>query len=422
MIVSGVCLAGCSDKDNKIAGDEPAVPENPANPDNPNNPEPSPVTGVLSAEQAKEYLESAALDFMGKFSPSDQEAAVEAVRYAIDTYSDLNAPEDWGVDDNDSYWSPAHVGKAIRAVLRSGNAGAVARAYDDLYMFDDYTGVYEPGVSAWKRVADSDDIIFRFQGKTGQCELKAVADDSSWELDVDNGTARVPGKITVTFTENSNQIFSAVMVSQADQNRNTFSADITATVANLAATVKLTGTKSRLAEIQTLSVDGVKVLSSVAEINGNGMITALDNEGTDMDVFRYISGGKADIDALGRVQLHGEVANLSTLEDISQYYDTYDYGTALAAEQACRDACRRINAAVKCSMRFAGTEHVQGTVAAQPEIDEQYGSYTSWTVVPVVVFAYDGSSQAFDDYFSTGFSGVESRFESLLDSYRRLFR
>lgn len=422
VIASGVCFTSCSDKDDKTNPDEPEVPENPSNPDNPNKPEPSPVTGVLSAEQAKEYLESAALDFMGKFRPADQKGAVESVRYAIDTYSDLDAPADWDINDNDSYWSPARVCKAIRTVLSSGNAGVVARAFDDLYKFADYTGVYEPGRDAWERVGDSNDVIFRFQGKNGACELKATAEGNSWELEMDDASILVPGKLTVTFTEGSNRIFSAVMVTSGDMDRNKFSADITATVANLAATVKLTGSETKITEDQILSVDGVQVLSSTADINGTRMISAIDDEGLDFDVFNHVNGGKADIDVMGRVQLHGDAAGVSSLKGIKSSYDTYDYMTALAAENACRNACNTINSAIEGTLRFGGTDHVQATVTTQPELYEDNEYWTSWKIVGVAVFAADGSSQSFDEYFSTGFSGVESRFDSLLESYRRLFR
>ena len=51
------------------------------------------------------------------------------------------------------------------------------------------------------------------------------------------------------------------------------------------------------------------------------------------------------------------------------------------------------------------------------------GSESEWwdiEVVPVIAFP-DGTTYEFEEYFETGFDGVASVFENLVDSYYRLW-
>ena len=55
-------------------------------------PSPDPVEGILSAEDAKEYVEDTAIDFIGLFDARDQEAIVNLADFVAENYGDLDFP------------------------------------------------------------------------------------------------------------------------------------------------------------------------------------------------------------------------------------------------------------------------------------------------------------------------------------------
>ena len=113
-------------------------------------------------------MESVAKDVMGCFDPQDQASTITLCKYFVDTYGNLDEPEEWELDsdDNDYFSARKLMNGLFRSVVRR-DAGSLTRAVNYVYDFERFSGVYEPGQYCWVRTADSDDIVFKFRNAGG---------------------------------------------------------------------------------------------------------------------------------------------------------------------------------------------------------------------------------------------------------------
>ncbi len=138
------------------------------------NPLPRPVEGILSAEDAKEYVEDTAIDFIGLFDARDQEAIVNLADFVAENYGDLDFP-DLG-DSEDYALSPKNFTQALAAAVRTHTFSPLSRAsyrYD--IKFSDFARRIRTRPLRMGKISGSNDIIFRFRGPLQQLQAKKSA-------------------------------------------------------------------------------------------------------------------------------------------------------------------------------------------------------------------------------------------------------
>lgn len=393
-------------------------------------PSPNPVEGVLPAEDAKEYVEDTVIDFMGLFDARDQEAIVNLADFVAENYGDLDFP-DLG-DSEDFALSPKNFTQALAAAVRTHTFNPLSRAsyvYD--IKFSDFTGVYEPGRYAWEKTSNSNDIVFRFRGPSGNCELKVIASGNSTVIedydDEYDETIRVhiPRNVNITLTEGSTVHANIAVVNELNISGHSYFANVNGTVANLGVKVESRGSDSQLSESQALSVNGRTILTSTATIHGRNMLNPdyIDN----LDEEEYTSlftNGSASANIMGNIEVRAQVKSVANIAKVSEdtYFDEWDEYSQSEALNLCRRACETINSNIVADVYFGGNNSVQASVIFQPELDDDY-YYWYVEAVPVIKYAADGSTQSFDDALD-GFNlgKIERQWEALVNSYRRLFR
>lgn len=423
-------MTACGDDDPKDPGTDPL-------PDGPDQPV---VDGILSPEESKEYIEETALQFMDLFKTADQQALVDVADYVNNHYTDLEAPEEWTKLIGDDYvepypyYSPAAMAKAIKKAVKTGDYAAIARAAETIYRFSDFTGVFEPAGNQWKKTGDSSDIIFRFQGPKGQCELKAAAANGEWDYNYtddyypeDNFTVKVPKRLTVVFTEGATTHVSAVVDNNVNIKGQAISVKADVTAANIHAVADVNGTSSKISETQALAVNGTTYQTSEAALYGSKMLDpetlqAIDEE--EIDINSVFKNAEAKATLMNRVFISATAKNFGALADLDTYYDNWnDDGQQQTKEQAealCKQACKVINDNVKGELRYTGNDAVQATIEAYPYFyDDPY--WWEYEVSARVKFG-DGSSQTFDELLdNTDFTTVENKWKSLVRAYKNLF-
>ncbi|MDE6526672.1 MAG: hypothetical protein K2L75_05400 [Muribaculaceae bacterium] len=420
-VAASVCAFSACGGDDEEGGVTPPAPI----------PTPDPVTDVLSAEDAKEYVENTASDFLALFNANDQKAVANLADYVAENYGDLGLPDIFG-DEDDYALAPKNFTGSLAQAVRTHSFNPISRAayvYD--YSFSDFTGVYEPGRYNWEKTADSNDLIFRFRGPAGNCELKVSASGNSctiedYDEDYDE-TIRVtiPRNVKITLTEGSTMHADINVVNELNINGHSFYVNVDATLANLGVALEGRGSDSQITETQSLSINGTTYQTSTATLNGRGMLNPDTYEYLDEDdISAVLSNSSAAVNIMGNIEVRGQVKNVGAIVNAAENtcFDNWDGVSKDEALNLCRAACNTINNNIAGEVYFGGNSAVQATVIFQPSIDDE-GYYWYVDAVPVIKYAADGSTQSFEDALD-GFNlgKLERQWESVINSYRRLFR
>ncbi|MCM1068208.1 MAG: hypothetical protein NC418_11610 [Muribaculaceae bacterium] len=395
-------------------------------------PSPEPVTETLSPEDAKEYVEDSAIEFISLFNANDQRELADLSEYVANNYADLDIPSNWDADDRSL--APADFTRAMAKAYASRSASTVTRAAL-IYRLSDYAGVYEPGTRSWVKTADSKDVIFRFNGPKGACELKASPSQGEWDLDYedeyypeDNFTVKIPSRITITLTEGTQSYVEIVADTKADINARTAKVDINARLMNIQATIAASASNSEISESQTLSVNGTLYQTSTARLRGSKMLddsTIERLEDEDIELGDVIKSAEASINLMGRIQIRANASNFTRIAEAIETNDITDSWngdlTESEAEALCRRACRNLNSDISAKVFFGGTDIEQARLTFIPVYEgSPYGYYWYWEIGAALLYS-DGSTQTLEDFEDMNFGSVERQWRSVIKAYERLW-
>jgi len=452
ILICPLFFTACGDDDDELDPSGGGTVVNPNDPDIPGGDDnPSGSMELLSGPEAKQHLSSTANEFLSKFRTRDQQELMNLTGYFLDKYGDIDLPEQWNdvIDENSSYYSPARFMRALSRYAASGNGASLAAAvstYTYNFNFPAFTGVYEPGYYRWDKVADSSDIIFRFADRSGaRVELKVTASSSSSQVDFDYEDSwydywsdqrytdryynhlSLPHTISLSLTRGGDTLASGKIDSRVNINGHTFSADITATAANVSVSANVSGTDSQITTTATQAVNGAQLVNMTATLTGNKLCNkdairdAVENGMDNDDILSFFQNAKGSADIMGKVQLSldGRL-NRSVLDVIDDgcYWDCWDYSSRSEAESACRSAINTLNDAFKGEVRYNRSSTLQATLLFKPYFDSWYGDqYWEYGVDMVLKFAADNSEFGLGEYFERGFSSVSDLWETTIDSY-----
>lgn len=409
---------------------------------------------VMTPEESKDFLSQTAIDFIDKFNPSDQR---EVIKFAADftkMYGDLELPENFCIDEEETY-SPNAFVNALKRGVESYSPSMISRAaYEYTYNIDfaQFAGEYVPGRSAWIKQKDSNDVIlFAFSDSKGNdCELRIKASDGTSDVSVSytyeeegdywddedyvettNINLSIPRTINFTLKQGANVLASGYVKSKIDIKGHQISADVKVSVANLEATAVLNGTDSKIAETAKLNVSGQNVLTETAEINGNNLCNvdaikkSLEKEDASSDeLLKFFTGGVVNVDVLGAVQIYGSTKfNRDVLKAFEDSYCEwgYDYSES-QARQIVNSAVSALNKNVDVVVKYNKTSTTQASVLFASARDNWGGSsYGEYYVESLIQFP-DKTTYSFDEYFENGFHSVTDAWDYLIHNYERMWK
>lgn len=387
---------------------------------------------LLTPAESKQYLEAVATDFLKLFKPEDQREAIELANHFVNTYGDLEAPAEWELDETDEgYNMPRRIMTGLYRTVVRRDLTALSRAFDNVYDFKRFAGIYEPGNGIWRKTGNSNDIVFKFTDGSGSaCTVTATGTGSEWEITSDGNTIRTPENVVAKVVKGSTTIAQATVRSNYSEKNHTASTAINAVVANIEATSALNANDNRVTANAEVKVSGSVVLTSTAAIDGKNLCNfdyirnLLDNEDGD-GLNELLTKASAEVNLLSRLQAKGEISDIqSIVEAIDGCYDSYEYDSKEEGRKLCEADCRVLNSKIMSGIYYSSAT-MQAQVYFQPDLYEEteWGDYWEWIAMPVLRFPSDGSTYSFEDYFGNSrFASVENLWENLIDSYRNLWK
>lgn len=422
----GMCafsMTSCSDKDN----DGPGFGDGSFD-------EGEGTMEVYTPEESKIFLEKTATEALNLLNPEDQREVIELCAYFVDTYGDLDLPENFDIEE-DQYDSSIneYMSTSGKAIATADPSYITRAAVDYVYNidFDNFKGVYEPENYEWVKVGDSDDVIFKFQNAAGQqCELKANGSSKTYETSFEwddndyyyNETSqfnfKVPTIVTLTLTAGGKELVNTKVESNINFAAHNFNITVNAKVANITAVANTTATDSKVTEDATTTVGGKTFITTKAVANGSHLAdinfynkNVADADDIKVTLSQMLNNGEAQVSVIDKVYVDGSIVYSSLLFDaLGLYADT-----ATEAELYVK----LLKESISGKVRYNNTTTTQATVSWSYTVDTWY-DYTEYYIEPELLFP-DGTTYYFSNYFETGFSGVENLWNNLTKKYEAIW-
>lgn len=377
--------------------------------------------------EAKQYLQETGESFLQLFNPKDQEEFIDVVNYFCENFGDLDMDF-----DTDTEAPVTSMMKALRKGFQGGNYTSLSRAtYYYEYAFKDFTGIYEPGRYEWRKVADSNDIIFRWEDHGTKVEAKAVASGGSYDVDysiedydwydgyyTENYQLTIPKKVVLTLIKGNVALLTSTNNTDYSSKNHTISINTDTQLANLQIKATVSGTDSKVTSNAGLYVNNDCVLVADAIVNGKNLCNKNAYENADDDeIADFFTNGSATVNVLGRVQVKADCKNLRQIVEASDYDDYEDYNPQ--AKNDAANLAKVLNSNATASIYYSGSDVKQADIIWDVVREDDWG-YTYWYVEPLIKFCADDSKYSFEEYFGGNrFSNVVDELNDLIESYER---
>lgn len=434
----------CSDKDKEPGG----------NPDKPDMG--SGDMEQMTPTESKKFLSDAANDFLSKFKAGDQRSLIELCSYFSDRYGDLEMPESWDVEATETVTpvTPKDLLKGLEKAMASGNsstAGAVIISYVYSIDWEQFKGIYKPGINHWVKAGESNDIIFQFNDMdNAPCELKATASSKNSEgqitwaddyysyeyegIATEENTVnyKIPQEITVTLKQNNNTLVDSKVKSDIDVSGHKFNVNANTLAANIRTIVDLQGTDTKITQSSSLQVSGETLLTSTAAINGYRLCDfdyykeLADKGNTEDALVALLQNGNATVNVMNKVSIDATGSYSKDLyEALEGDFDSRNYnGSLIDTEKAVTKALNVLNNNLTALVRFNNTKTVQAKMlwsSTYEDYNGYYGDYRTYYIEPLIQFEQDKTTYSFEGYFERGFSSVEETWADLQESYEKVW-
>lgn len=425
-------ITSCKDKETSLDG--PADPEG--------------TMATMTPERSKKFLDETGQEFLQKFNADDQADLLKLIRYFIDTYGDLEMPENWEVEETETVRGPRYLLRGLEQAFGYGNstrAGATVTTY--LYNFDyeDFLGVYTPGNDSWEYAGASSNIVFKFKNEAGQdCEIIAQPTRSTqtgtieWtENDKDSSgnilsseetkvEYRAPKSVDLYVNQGNETLVQGKVDVALDMIAETFDFTVSVSAAKATVAFKFTGSHTQVQQASSLAYDGNLLVEELVQATGNhftdiSYIQEIDGRDAKEVCGEMLRDGKVSVSVLNKVRIDATASYSDALYDAIDFdYDSYTYTSKNEAEAACKRACNTLKNSVSAVMRYNNTQTVQAKLIFNTGFEEWSGGW-EYQVHPLLYFEEDGSTYEFEDYFEEGFANVQDRWEDLKDAYQTVW-
>ena len=373
---------------------------------------------TLSPDAEKSFLEETSRVFMSYFNANEFEDMSNAAKQI----SDLD-------DDDVNDWVDDIMEKTLTA---SGNSEYWPYNYEyyvALIKASNVKGTYEASYTSgkWVRTKTTGDATINYTDKNGAKWTLTVVPSDGIKGEVYGGkdrrysgyketrydfTFEVPGKVTALLTRQGQTQVSAELIVNSlnikDQGKNTWPTVMSSANGTFHATVLAYDINT---SFNYAPNSGNSVSATVKK--GNTTLVTVNAKGTNSinsskNEFENGKNITADIDVLGRVQLHATCSDAKTFSDASNRADEND-----DEEDVVKDCAKKMNSVFSAYITNNGGSKEQGTIKISTTSEKDY--YTYYYLTPTINFS-DGTYYDFDEYFS------EKYFQKVIDMYNQLIK
>ncbi len=424
-----LALSSCGDKEEN-SSDAPEQPSGQGD-----------VTEKLDNASAQKKLESYATEFINKFKPADQEAAIKALTDLSNLFDKLDSPDRWSKDDDKKvskkFFVAQYAANLANSLSKRDYSKSTEINEEFVFDFSDYSGIYEEGAEDWT-YTESNDIVFKFKTEDGTaCEFKAVRANSDIAEQFKDGdeTYKIsaPAGVTITLNYGGAEVIRTEANVKYDS-RKSLEANVSCTVANLKVTSVTKITNNEISDNQSVAIDGTTLLWTEVAAKGNHFTDVShfeekvaeseeeeeeEEEGDEEDFNPqdYVTSVNGKVNIMGNIQVSYDIK-------LDSYFDNFEaFNYDDESEQSVKEYCDAWNKTYNIKFFYSGTDVQQGTFKMQHKLLDSwsYGTgrtYEEWGIQPVIVFEADGTSFAFEDYFNEDkFADTNNQLETLWDKY-----
>lgn len=408
-------------------------------------------TTELTAQEQKVKLEGVATQFIQTFNSEDQKRAVELadeLAYKYEDYS-WDEVEEYGEDNYVVFRSMARSAKQI------AHGGAPQLVQPDIYGFPEINATFEANdyTRSWEYKGSSDGgVVLRCRsiaGSTVEAKVvgEGVAIEYSREYEGTPITIKLPSKMVYTVTENQSEIIRIEMnfdVKRSDH----FNYTMTAKVVNISLDAKMNITKNNASASCGAYYGGTELFTASAELPNCILIDIKENPTDDdweefgdkyTDLGNGVEYGQVirKVNLLKQIQIES-VCDMNTLyraiEKVENKYNNNGYQQHWWEEYYYQKEYN--NEIVDVYNKYQSSKIYYSSDVEQAILkyettweNERYYDYNTGQYVdvtlydyePVIYFPKDGTSYAFEDYFTRGaFSNVINLAENLINSYIKI--
>lgn len=407
-------------------------------------------TTIMTAQEQKVKLESVATQMVKTFNSEDQKHAVELADELFYKY------EDYSWDEVEGYGKEHYA--IFRSIARSTrrivSASAPQMEQSEVYSFPEINATFEANdaTRTWEYKGNSDGgIVLRgssLSGKTIEVKLTGEGNTLEYSREYDGTmiTVKLPSKMVYTVCENQMEIIRADINFDIARSSH-FRYTMTMKVVNILLNAKANITKNNASASCEMYYGNTELFTTNVELPSCILLDIKQNPTDDdweefgekyEDLEYGVEYGKviAKANLLKQVQIAMSCENINALyrnlEKVDDKYDSnYDYGWESYRHQQPynNEIVDLYNKYLDCKVYYS-SDIEQAELkfetnwrnATHYDYDTQ--EYVDWICYysePVIYFPKDGTSYAFEDYFTQGaFSNVINLTEDLINSYIKI--
>lgn len=435
---------------------------------------------ALTPNDQKQKLVDIGHDLYNKINVNDQKELI----LMIDAFRDV---AEYDLDEKyyDIYGSVRQFAKAAGNVAKgqfAASRGARARAAE-IYKCEDFFGIFQADTKnhEWNRLSDADYLEFRFTGAKQEnytVKFESSAAHNDWAQS--DFTVQLPTTMTITFSKNNTVLAKIEMNAACNDESKSFALFFKFNSNGYVVENNLKINNTHITDMTIVGVKGEELVRANAVIRGE-KLTDIDNwedeiensteddeywddekgeyvyiDGNlDDNIARHFYYAVADVDILGRLQVHGKLSSLAKLYSAINE-DSYlgwqnrieswnEDGTVLTIVDDDVDIVNNkvahLNNYSDVSFRYDYGTKIQGYFAWELNEDtDEYMSGGYWDsekdewvekdflevwkyyeIMPVLVFP-DLTTFAIEDYFENGFSKLVDDYDDIVDTYESIVK
>lgn len=398
-------------------------------------PGPNPPVTPSTASEEKNFLEQTGIALLNEIKANDFHDIVELTNRFGDIRDGVM--DEW-VDD---------CAAAMKTVLSTHDETETDNWGSTVYHYTDYkwmlrastfTGHFKEVNNTWTKEGTASDLQFTFSDKNGNtCVARLTTSGNTktvhifdeeehgryyngmYQMDNNLYYLDVPEHLMFTLTRNGMALvtvnvdidLSSINSEEWDLTRDGATVDVLAQVNDYIINFNKTGYKPGTGATVNfaLSKNGTSLVSANVSAAGTLNINS-QNIYDDPEIDSEKLGvANTVFDVMGRLQVRSQISSIGNL--IKQMNRAYENDSK---ESDFKRYVNNANGLMENKFYFSNESSARGSISLEAFLDDEWNGKEYWDMRPVITFNSDGTSYAFDTYFT------EKGFQSLVDTYKNL--
>ena len=391
--------------------------------------------GAFTPEAQKSKLESAALDFMQEYPADNFEEVANLVEYLTAEYCgdnyDSEPIAEWLKECKDAIIK--YTGTSNEK--NEWSYDITYNYYTAIYAASNFKGSFEAKNGNWK-YTESNTLQFKMKdADLNQCVIELIAsgdtkkvyvsdtEDWDYQYDWENGSyseiiditenyIQVPENITITLTRSGRAMVTLnIKTDLSSMKGENF--DLSKDRYFVQPSIVIGDYTIEFDKINYIPEKGSGISYVMKRNNKLVFKIAVDADvDADNEEFYGCDNLALNIDILGQVQIKGKCSNIVSYNDYISKAEENE-----SNEEAFKDYINKANKLMDLGLYYDNNKKKYADVELKPFFENEY-YYSYWNYSPVIVFADDDTSYAFDEFFNEDdFRKVIRTAERLLEDY-----